>query len=885
MIMNQGPARLLRWLASGMVGATALAGGLGLDVAVVVNRASSNSLALGNLYCERRQVPPQNLIRIEWTGSRIEWTRAQCQSALVDPLNTELARRGLAAQIDYVVLSMDIPYRVTEGSAFNSTTAVLFYGFKTNGVPHPTGCHISPISGTGYYLSELALRPRPAVTNSPVYLATMLTGTSLESAVAVIERGVLSDGAPWTAPVLLQKTTDKLRNLRFLDFDGPTFNAQVTGSAQLNQTNSDATAGLTNLAGLSTGLAQFALGNDVFARGAVADSLTSYGGMLFENTGQTTLLACLDAGATGSYGTVGEPCNYPEKFPHPMVFFAQARGFSLAEAYYQSLQSPYQGLIVGEPLSAPGAMRGQGAWVPYEVSEPAVRRGTRAAALAGPPPTAPPTFAGVTNLSVKFTAADTTRPLDRVELYVDGTFAQTVTNVGPSEGNLLHARVNGVAIDHTVPAGATVPALAVALAARINTQTNATRVRAQAVGDRIELGSFDPARSGADIALVAGQTPGSAEFQTTFLRAARPRFLDTTTAHGRRVLEVIGTAGAGDYLTCTVTKTNGAVVVVGITNVTTTLTAVQLTRQLLQRIQANASLQGADGITGEELGADGTTDIQFLLAARGLGLPAAQVQVELRGSPALVVTGGAPGRLIENATDLEPRNHLYLSAGLSQLRADLAFDTTFYADGWHELTAVAREGTSVQTAARVSQWVLIRNTSLEAECVSAWGEGTVAIEAPLTFIVTANRTELVRIDLFGTGGRLDTVAGATNATFTVNGRELGPGWHSFYAQVVGVDGATYRTRPLRLHLVEGEAEFALAAGGIPPVLSWPATPGRIYEVLSEESPGGTETVEASLTAPAGNRLEWPLPDLPETVRFYRVRTPVAPALTGAGGSR
>ena len=37
-------------------------------------------------------------------------------------------------------------------------------------------------------------------------------------------------------------------------------------------------------------------------------------------------------------------------------------------------------------------------------------------------------------------------------------------------------------------------------------------------------------------------------------------------------------------------------------------------------------------------------------------------------------------------------------------------------------------------------------------------------------------------------------------------------------------------------------------------------------------------------APA--RLEWPLPELPDTVRFYRVRTPVAPALNpGAGAAR
>ena len=37
------------------------AGGSGLNVVVVVNQNSTNSVQLGNYYCEKRQVPPQNL--------------------------------------------------------------------------------------------------------------------------------------------------------------------------------------------------------------------------------------------------------------------------------------------------------------------------------------------------------------------------------------------------------------------------------------------------------------------------------------------------------------------------------------------------------------------------------------------------------------------------------------------------------------------------------------------------------------------------------------------------------------------------------------------------------------------------------------------------------
>src|SRR5205809_3006424 len=84
-------------------------GGSGLNVVVVVNQNSTNSVQLGNYYCEQRHVPPQNLLRINWTGSIVEWSNTDYTTYLLNPLQTMLAVRQLTNQIDYVVLSMDIP--------------------------------------------------------------------------------------------------------------------------------------------------------------------------------------------------------------------------------------------------------------------------------------------------------------------------------------------------------------------------------------------------------------------------------------------------------------------------------------------------------------------------------------------------------------------------------------------------------------------------------------------------------------------------------------------------------------------------------------------------------------------------------------------------------
>jgi len=65
-------------------------------------------------------------------------------------------------------------------------------------------------------------------------------------------------------------------------------------------------------------------------------------------------LRWLDAGATASYGTVSEPCNYWQKFPNPTVLLKwYVNGATAIEAYWKSVAWPAQGVFVGEPLAAP----------------------------------------------------------------------------------------------------------------------------------------------------------------------------------------------------------------------------------------------------------------------------------------------------------------------------------------------------------------------------------------------------------------------------------------------------------------------------------------------------------------------------------------------------
>ncbi len=91
-----------------------------------------------------------------------------------------------------------------------------------------------------------------------------------------------------------------------------------------------------------------------FLPGAIAESLTSYGGH-FELREQTKLSEFLRHGAAGSSGAVAEPYSIQAKFPVSHLHVHYADGSSLAEAFYQSIERPYQLIVVGDPLARPFA--------------------------------------------------------------------------------------------------------------------------------------------------------------------------------------------------------------------------------------------------------------------------------------------------------------------------------------------------------------------------------------------------------------------------------------------------------------------------------------------------------------------------------------------------
>ena len=834
------------------------AGGSGLNVVVVVNQNSTNSVQLGNYYCEMRGVPPQNLLRItNWTGGNVQWTTSDFTNSLVNPLLSMLSSRGLTNQIDYVVLSMDFPYRVVQSggqSGQNSTTAALFYGFKPDVLGN--SCSLPTVSSNSYAASEGIFRQTPPVSaGSNSWLVTMLTSSNLAQAKAIIDRSVAADGTFPTQTVWLAKTTDLARNVRYLEFDNTIFAARVAGDFSILRTNQDSPYGLTNLLGYQTGLAGFNILSNAFVPGALADSLTSYGGYILDPAGQTTLLAFLNAGASGGYGTVVEPCNYPQKFPSPQDYFYQYRGFSLAECYYQSLANPYQGLIVAEPLAAPFAIPPIGAWTNLPVNS---------------------VLSGITNLTLQCSAATSNRPVQQVDLFLDGKWLQTLTNIPPAAGNRLYVTINAYTTNYAVPTNATITSVAAGLADVLNqpAYTGLSKAQATVYGDRISLQFTNINTPGAQIPVSVSNTVGSASALTTFVAANCTNFLDTV-AYGLYGLSVSNFPSVGDYLQLIVTKTNGTQVTIAVTNASPGTNTSGLTGQLINAINTNTALRAADGLVAEDFfpyEGYGLPYTEFNLYAQTAGWPASQIQVAFSGSADLNISPTGTQALNQNVSDLQPRNHLYVTAGVTNLSFTFPLDTTALADGSHELTAVVYEGSHVRTQARVTQSVRVQNTPLNATFTALAGAPNTVLDFTLLFSVVANTNTISTIELFTTGGSVGVVSNLSSATFAVAATNLGVGLHPFYAVVTRSDGKQYRTGTEWIRIGGSEPPFGLTITAPPPIIGWPATAGRLYEVLSATNITDMFQLRASVT-PSNIAGLWIDTITGAPQQFYRVLAP------------
>ena len=309
------------------------------DLGLLVNTADPYSVQVAEYYAKARGIPDDQILRvslpIKSTLNRDEFAEL-----------SQKVHQFYGDRVQALALTWRMPY----GVECNSITGALAMGFD------PALCsNTCAVSRTSPYFASSSTRPYQ---DFKMRLAMMLAAPSVDSARALIDRGVKSDGTMGLrgglpANIHLVSTSDSVRSVRQTVFPpaGPIAGAGLT--VHLDQTN--ALKNASRVLMYLTGSTQVDFLDTIdFVPGALADHLTSFGGVLDKAHGQMTVLSWIDAGATATYGTSSEPCAHLQKFPHPqglILFYAQ--GATAIETYWKSVAWPQQGLFVGEPLAAP----------------------------------------------------------------------------------------------------------------------------------------------------------------------------------------------------------------------------------------------------------------------------------------------------------------------------------------------------------------------------------------------------------------------------------------------------------------------------------------------------------------------------------------------------
>lgn len=303
-------------------------------LAILVNQNDPESIEIAKYYQRARQIPDENVIYLDFTANVDALSESDFKR-----LNRQLEIQ-VPEQIQAYALAWRKPWKVGCMSITSAFSLGFSHKYCANGcqLTQPVEYFNSP-SKQPY--SDFGIRP-----------AMMLSAKSVKAVSHLIDRGVLSDDMRPLGEAFLLNTSDKKRSVRSAYYPFTLFS--LNSLIRVNVLDADAIKHQNNIMFYFTGLVKVpAINDNIYLPGAMADHLTSFGGHLF-NGPQMSILEWIDAGATGTYGAVVEPCGFTQKFPNPAIAMKNyLLGSTLIEAYWKSVRMPGQGVFVGEPLAAP----------------------------------------------------------------------------------------------------------------------------------------------------------------------------------------------------------------------------------------------------------------------------------------------------------------------------------------------------------------------------------------------------------------------------------------------------------------------------------------------------------------------------------------------------
>jgi len=352
----------------------ARAGGTPEHALIIIDPKRPDANYIGNYYRAVRNVPASNVLYMDPGAPNF----ATFVSRNLDALFGELESRGIEDHVDYILVAPSDSFFVSAQGLVSDTcspvnrfsmSGVYTMAFVANEVlggtfdSGETNRYYRSSPATYYFDSSLAYyRGQPdTVPDARRYFIgcslgyTGERGNTVQDLVTMIDRSAAADGTHPAGTFYFMETTDVARS-------GPRDSFYPTAVQLITNDGGMAEHMMAvlptprfDVLGIMTGWATPSIdqANMTILPGAFCDHLTSWAAT-FDVSSQIKMSRWIAKGASGTWGTVEEPCNYPGKFPHARLHVYYFRGASLGEAALRSAGfTPFQGLLYGDPLTRP----------------------------------------------------------------------------------------------------------------------------------------------------------------------------------------------------------------------------------------------------------------------------------------------------------------------------------------------------------------------------------------------------------------------------------------------------------------------------------------------------------------------------------------------------
>ncbi len=359
------------------------------ELLLVVNPRSTISMELANYYAFTRQLPPENVFYLDYDDAKHEVSWTEFYENIFKPISFQAKKRNCLA----VAFSCGFPLSVNLSNVFDdfgvdeydkkiltptgSLNGMMYLGRliqQQSDKPHLSllkrNYYIFP-EGTPQTDAQNDIISQPVIpfdnTHAQNHLLCCFLGRitdqfASENCMNYLRRSISADGTFPKGTVYFVANNDirtqvrqhefwrSVENIEYLSSQ----NKRITVAAEIINCGC-LPVGKKDIVGLTTGCKQFDWAKSGCAAipGAICENLTSYGGMLYKNHNQTSMLNFLDDGAAGTSGTPTEPYAIAEKFPSCELYRQYISGLTLIESYYRTVRWPYQLVIVGDPLCCP----------------------------------------------------------------------------------------------------------------------------------------------------------------------------------------------------------------------------------------------------------------------------------------------------------------------------------------------------------------------------------------------------------------------------------------------------------------------------------------------------------------------------------------------------